>query len=547
MPDLGRNAAIVFLLIIVVVAAAARARYLNQFDSSRFEMMGDNAHHFNIAHNIAAGRGPVTDFIFAYWFHHPRIPAMSDFYPPGYHYSVAAAFNLFGESIATARAVSLAWSLASVVAIYLFASAVFGRGVGVLAAGVWALNRVEITHSVAIMAESQFNAIFFFGAWTAVLSYRSNRAWAWAVTGLLAGAATLTKGLAYPLLCTAVILLAVGWFKGRWPIRRALAMLLLLGACYVIPQAHWAWQTKAYFGKPLFSHGYSVMICNDWSKSTYRTTPPTLSEYLAENPPGYPIATRLRHIGKTILALPMAVTFGIPGAVIIALGAWLTRGKKAVFIIGMGVLYYAFVLLAAGGDMAWRERYLLPAIALMCMLAGATLARATGLLPWRHRETFAWSLVVAATVLAGWFTLRVPSPPQDLPRVMAYERLGAWTKGHISPGAPLMCMLVQDVVYATGHPCVMDATRSARNLALLSIERQAPATYASRSTEEARFYGVRYLVADPNTNAGETPESLVANLPGLTLELVYTDREYPLWLYEIRDTAATAPASPALE
>ena len=251
--DLGRGPAIVILLIILALSVLVRVNYLGQFDSSRFEMMGDNAHHFNIAHNIAAGRGPVTDFIFSYWFRHPRIPAMSDFYPPGYHYCVAAAFKLFGESIATAKAVSLVWSLASIVAIYLFARAVFGRGVGVLAAAVWGFNRVEITHSVAVMAESQFNALFFFGAWIAVLAYRADRAWMWAITGLLAGAATLTKGLAYPLLFTALTMLVLGWFKGRWPARRAATMLLLLFACYVVPQTYWAYQTKAYFGKPLFS------------------------------------------------------------------------------------------------------------------------------------------------------------------------------------------------------------------------------------------------------------------------------------------------------
>lgn len=508
-------------------------------------MMGDNAHHFNIAHNIAGGRGPVTDFIFSYWFRHPRIPAMSDFYPPGYHCSVAAAFNVFGESIATARVVSLAWSLASIVAIYLFARALFGRGIGVLAAAVWGLNRVEITHSVAVMAESQFNALFFLGAWMALLSYRSNRAWMWAITGLLAGAATLTKGLAYPLLFTAVILLAIGWYKSRWSVRRAVVMLVLLGACYTVPQAYWAYQTKVYFGKPLFSHGYSVMICNDWSKSTYRTMPPTVSEYIAENPPGYPIKTRLLHVGKTIHALPLAVTFGIPGAAIILLGAWLARGKKSAFIVGMGVMYYAFVLLAAGGNMAWRERYLLPPIALMCVLAGVAVARAAGMLPWRRRETLAWSAVVAATIAVGWFTLRVPPPPQELSRTLAYERLGVWLKANAPAGSPLMCMLVQDVFYATGHPCVMDATRSARNLARISIELRDASTYAHRSSEEARFYGVRYLVADPNVAEGETLENLADNLPGLTLERVYADSEYPLWLYEIRDTATTAPATAA--
>lgn len=539
--DLGRAPAVIVLVIILAIGGAIRIRYLGQFDSARFEMMGDNAHHFNIAHNIAAGRGPVTDFIFAYWFRHSSIPAMSDFYPPGYHYSVAAAFLVLGESIETARTVSLLWSLVSIWALYMFACAVFGRGVGVLSAALWAFNRVEITHSVAVMAESQFNALFLLGAWMAVLSYRASRAWMWATTGLFIGAAALTKGLAYPLLFTAVLLLAASWLKGRHKLLHTAGMLILVSVCYALPQAYWAYQTKQYFGKPLFSHGYSVMISNDWAKSTYRTARPTLAEYLSENPGMYPLATRLRHIAKTLRALPLAVTYGIPGAFIVMLGVWLTRGKTTLFLVGTGVLYYAFVLLAAGGDMAWRERYLLPTIAFMCVIAGGALARFTVLLP-RSRPTAAWVAVIAVTTVVAWLTLHVPFPPQDLQRTMAYERLGVWLKTNDPSRSPIMCIFVQDVYYATGHPCVMDATRYAQTLARLSLETGDPQTYARRSTEEARYYRVHYLMVDPNISQGETFEGLAANLPGLTLERVYADSEYPLWLYAIHDPEMINPS-----
>lgn len=548
LPDLPRWAAVTLLVIVVALAAAARLQYLTQFDSSRFEMGGDNAHHFNLAHNIAAGRGPVTDFVFSYWFRHPGFPAMSDFYPPGYHYAVAAAFRVFGESIATARAVSLAWSLASVVALYLFASSLFGRGGGVLAAIAWAFNRVEVTHSVAVMAESQFNALFLLGAWAAVLSYRRDRAWLWAITGLLAGAATLTKGLAYPLLFTALVLLALGWKQGRWPLRRAVVMLAVIGACYAIPQAPWAYQTYRYYGKPLYSHGYSVMICSDWSKSTYRTAPPTLREYLAENEPGYPLATRLRHVGKTARALPLAVSFGLPGVALVLAGAWVARGRMAALVIGMGVVYYGFVVLAAGGDLAWRERYLLPMLALMAILSAVAIARAGAMLPWKRNALAAWATLALLAVIGGWLTMRVPHPPQDVPRIEAYERLGKWVRDNTPAGAPLLCQAVQDVNYATGHPTVMDATRSARSMARLGLEQSPPASYERRSAEEAARYGVRYLVVDPNITADESRESLLRNLPGCELVQVYADDVYPLWLYAIggpetsHHTPATSPA-----
>lgn len=87
------------------------------------------------------------------------------------------------------------------------------------------------------------------------------------------------------------------------------------------------------------------------------------------------------------------------------------------------------------------------------------------------------------------------------------------------------------------RPSVASQTRSTPNAA----------AYSNRSAEEVRFYGVRYLLVDPNLADGETPEGLVANVAGMTLDRVYSDPAYPLWIYEIRGSAPAVPAAPSLE
>ena len=58
--------------------------------------------HYNIAFNIAKGIGPKTSFIFSYWFSHENIPALTDVYPPGFHY-FSAFFLLFNDHYLTGR------------------------------------------------------------------------------------------------------------------------------------------------------------------------------------------------------------------------------------------------------------------------------------------------------------------------------------------------------------------------------------------------------------------------------------------------------------
>lgn len=541
-PDLGPVTAIFLLLIVICVGVAVRLQYLGTFDARYFEMMGDNAHHYNIAHNIAAGNGPVTNFVFGYWFRHPRIPAMSDFYSPGYHYSVGAAFLLFGESIHTARMTSLAWSALSFVALYLLASELFGCGVGVLSTAIWAFNRVEVTHSIAVMTESQFITFFLAGAWAALVAYRLDRAWFWAATGLLAGAAASTKGVAQPLLLGAAVFLVLGYRRGRWPAWRVPAMLAVTAVMYLAPQAPWAIQTHRYFGKPLFSHAYSVVISNDWSKSTYRTNPPTLAEYLRDNPPGYPILTRVRHVWRTMRNLPSSVSLGPLGVALILTGTWLARGPKSLTLVGLGVVYYAFILGVAGGDNAWRERYLLPLIALMSILAAVTVSSAARFLPWR-RHGVSWLALLAATALAGWLTLSVPPPPQDLRRQHAYERMGQWVQKNTPADAPIMATFVQDVHFFTQRPTVMDPTLQAISLARGGLEHGDPSTYLNRSTEEVAYYHVAYVVVDPITSNGESEEQILGCYPGLILEAVYSDAEFPIRLFAVFGSRDIAPAT----
>ena len=93
---------------------------------------GDPCHHYNIAYNIASGNGPVTNFIYAYWHHHPALPALSDIYPPGTHFFLALPMIIFAKSYFIARMSELAAGVTSVYFSYLIGKNIFNKKVGLI-------------------------------------------------------------------------------------------------------------------------------------------------------------------------------------------------------------------------------------------------------------------------------------------------------------------------------------------------------------------------------------------------------------------------------
>lgn len=526
------------LLLIIGASAYLRFEYLGRFSADRFEFGGDNAHHYNIARNIAHGRGAVTDFIFSYWFRHPSLPALSDFYPPGYHTSVAAAFVMFGESIHTARMTSLFWSLLSVVALFLLARELANAITGLIAAALWAINRTEIMHSVSVMAESQFAALFLLGAWLGVRAYHSNRLWMWALAAVVTGLAGITKGIAHPLFVALGLLALAGWYQKRWSFQHTFVIGAVLIVGYALPMIPWALETRAYFGKAMYSNSYFVLYADDWSRCVYETTPPTLTSYLREKGLAFALRARWHHLQQTLAIAPQAVSLGKWGLLAAVAGVILFQRFSAAFLLGLGLVYYAFLLLAAGGMFAWRERYLLPCLAIVCIFSARGLQ---WLLEQDYPRRWLRAVALLAVLLAGiqgvqqLTTLR---PPQDRLRLETYERFADWSHVHVPTDAIFMGVLVQEIAYFTQRRAVMEPYSVAWNLHRMGMEKRSPSEFLHRNPEEIRRYDVTHVMIDLRTTSFEKLDQALEGFPGVSLDLIYRDADYPLSVYRITSAAS---------
>src|SRR4051812_33885258 len=132
-------------VLLLTSSAYLRLAYLWSLtdDPNRINFGGDACHHYNIAWNIAHGRGPFTDFIFSFWFHHPALPALTDIYPPGVHYVLGICLTLFGDGYGTARWTCFVFGSVACLIVYLLSRRFLGRPLSLLAAAIVALNPVH--------------------------------------------------------------------------------------------------------------------------------------------------------------------------------------------------------------------------------------------------------------------------------------------------------------------------------------------------------------------------------------------------------------------
>ena len=75
-------------------------------DLTKINLGGDPCHHYNIAYNLSKFVGPKTNFIFSYWHHHEKLPALTDTYLPGFHI-FASIFLFFSDSFLVTRFITI--------------------------------------------------------------------------------------------------------------------------------------------------------------------------------------------------------------------------------------------------------------------------------------------------------------------------------------------------------------------------------------------------------------------------------------------------------
>jgi 4-amino-4-deoxy-L-arabinose transferase-like glycosyltransferase len=136
--------------------------------------------------------------------------------PPGFLLGVYPGYLLLGQSIVAGRVVIALYALAGIVAIYVIGRALGGRWVGVLAAGLLALNPRHLQEATTLHAEIPSLTLSLVGIALVAVVMRGTLPQTWrclliAAAGVALGLAIMMKLLAVVALVPAVLLIA-------WPL-----------------------------------------------------------------------------------------------------------------------------------------------------------------------------------------------------------------------------------------------------------------------------------------------------------------------------------------
>jgi 4-amino-4-deoxy-L-arabinose transferase-like glycosyltransferase len=267
-------------LALITSAAFLRLTFLSSLtrDINSLNFGGDPCHHYNIAWNIARGNGPVTDFIFSYWFRHPALPALTDIYPPGVHYVLAFFLRILGEDYGSARLACLIFGSIAACPVYFMARHFLGRGLSFTAAAIVVLNAVHLEHSTVVMTP----VIASFFVWLAVLAFlRLKGAYGW--KGALAGWAHLCMSAVPPLILAFLVSESIQWRIERFPVRELFRRAIATGLGLGVVLAPWAYKTYSYFGKVFYTNFKFYPITDSWVPMNWQTTPPSWAGFVAQS------------------------------------------------------------------------------------------------------------------------------------------------------------------------------------------------------------------------------------------------------------------------
>lgn len=217
-------------LLVRVAVIVADSGYLPQQDAWDYDRH---------ARSIAAGDG-FPDSYYAL----DRGP--SALRAPGYPFFLGGLYAVSGDSIALGRLANAALGTLAVLLLYLIAKRVWGRRVGLLAAGLAAVFPPLVLLSRELLSEPLFIALEL-GMVLAVLEFRRMRELRWAaLAGLLMGLAALTRNPGPALAIPLVVGLWVVRPRRSWA---AAAVPGLAVLCALLAIAPWTVRNAVEFGR----------------------------------------------------------------------------------------------------------------------------------------------------------------------------------------------------------------------------------------------------------------------------------------------------------
>ena len=145
---------------------------------------------------------------------HPLYSSVFGSQPPGFLLGVYPGYLLLGQSIAAGRVVIGLYALVGIVAVYAIGRALGGRWVGVLAAGLLALNPRYLQEATTLQAEIPSLTLSLVGIALVAVAMRGTLSQTWrllmiAAAGGALGAAIMMKLLAVVALVPAILLIVM--------------------------------------------------------------------------------------------------------------------------------------------------------------------------------------------------------------------------------------------------------------------------------------------------------------------------------------------------
>lgn len=561
--------AMLLCLVLVLAATILRITYLNALmdDPGRINVGGDPNHHFNIAYNVAHGRGPFTDFVFSFWFRHPALPVMTDIYPPGVHYVLGLFMTIFGDEYAVARYTCLFFgSIAGCAALFL-ARQFMSIGPAFAVAAIVVLNPVHLEHSTIVMTP----VIGSFFVWLAVailLKYKQAYVW----KGLAVGWGHLCMSALGPL---SLAFLAREFLPAKDHANRPalLKRLVLYGIGVLLAVGPWALQTYRYFGRPLYTNFAFYPFTPNWVPMNYATVPPSVAGFV-QSSGGIFGVTKL-YFSYFLEGFNRCYTQALPLSAPVDRWAYILN----VAIIGVGLIqlfrngvaralafvafFTSFLFVLSLGSTA-NEGYLstrhvlvfAPFVAILWVLGlqligegllrGIKVAspRLLAFIPRLRIAGYALVFILLSAATWTWSSYfrnwkyydMTGAPESPFSEIFAFhyfwgrrslelEQAAEWIRSNTSENAVFMYgKTPQDFWAATRRRVVVDPVFAGGQ--------------PSRAAEEVKFYNVNYLALDSNDTIyerAEHPADPGAAYGGLKLSKVWNNADSSFVIYKIEE------------
>ncbi len=173
---------------------------------------GDPHWYYVVGINLARGFGFVAARNELWEVPGPGEPTA--FWPPGYPFALAAVFKLFGVGLTSAQVLNAVLSALTIPLVYALGTRIFSRGVGLAAAGLFAVFPNVIAGAPLLFPEPLFTLLFVAALYVLVTFPPASHRWLPLIGfGALVGLAMLARGQGSVLIPVALVywLVRFGW------------------------------------------------------------------------------------------------------------------------------------------------------------------------------------------------------------------------------------------------------------------------------------------------------------------------------------------------